>query len=137
MDDKMAIKIIKNICIDAVAETLVSKGYTIADSLGIRTQTLVDREIGLLKERPSTFHGFNLCNSKIGFYSKSRANYVGNLEVGRKSKKWTLDVYGQNNLSELTQLAEELSDIYGTSIKVKLDTKKPQYETYDSELSRW
>jgi len=114
-----------------VAKYLRAKGYEIADCLGIRVREPSKNVIGILKPRPPVVRFFF-------FRVKQRALFLGVLWFTKRGatpeKLWILDVYGRENIQEMTELTEKLSQEFSVDIRLNLDDEMTILETYLSDF---
>jgi len=105
-----------------VARRLNKKNYSLADTHGERLNPLekYDKKgIGILREKGSL-----------------RADYIGNIWVNKNSRKaypykrWTLEVFGKENLEELESFVKKIAKTYNVDIKVILGSKEVLKEEY-------
>ncbi len=119
-----------------IARKLRQMGYEIADCIGMR-QNEPDRDsVGILQLRDPVQKSF----LGIKYNKKQRALYLGTLWLDnppRKAKedeKWILDVYGKENISQLTDVVKKLSESYSIKFQVELKTENPKLETFLDDL---
>lgn len=122
----------------AVAEALRKKGYQIADCSG----TIVD-----VDATPQDFFGIispqiSLKRRVLGLGSweqPRRGIHKGNLFINndtrgaRPNENWILEVYGRENVSELTEVLGEISNPFGVSVHIILGDEQPRKETYTED----
>jgi len=115
-----------------VAKYLRARGYEIASLIGVRVREPSKDVIGILKPRPPLVRFFF-------FRVKQRALFIGVLWFTSRGadpeKLWILDVYGRENIKEMTELAEKLSQEFSVSIRVILDKERTDLESYPSDFS--
>jgi len=120
-----------------IARTLRERGYEIASSLGIRQTEPNLNVIGILKPRAP------VQKSLLGFKwtKERRALYIGKLWLNsriigaRYGENWVLDVFGRDNVSELTEIVREFSEPRGVDVKIRLSSEGPLVEGYDSDYT--
>ena len=112
-----------------VAKHLRARGYKIADYLGVRVREPDKRAIGILKPRPPVVKRSFFFRRKM---LEQRALFLGTLwftERGADPEKlWILNVYGRENIQEMTELAEKLSQEFSIDIRVVLDKERTELE---------
>jgi hypothetical protein len=119
----------------AVARTLRNRGYEIASCTGLRQTEPNHNVVGILKPRDSVRKSF----LGLKWDSKQRALYLGTLWLNNQTKgtkhdeNWVLEVYGRDNVPELTELVKELSEPSGAHVQVRLDSEQPRVEAYLSD----
>lgn len=112
---------------------LLDKGYEIANLNGVRESKLNHCVFGILKPRRDIIK-----KSFLGFKSnkKQRALFLGRVwlsdqDFGAKpDKRWVLEVYGRQNIEELTGLIKELSEPSGVDVQVRLGSEESKFEAY-------
>ncbi len=118
-----------------VARALRDRGYEIASGTGLRRSEPSHNVVGILKPRDPVQKSF------LGpkWDSKQRALYLGTLWLDNRAKgakhdeNWVLEVYGRDNVPELTELVKGLSEPKKVSVQVRLDSEQPRVETYLSD----
>ena len=116
----------------AIARTLREKGYEIADGRGRRQTEPKHSVVGILKPRDPIQKSF----LGIKWNKGQKALYLGTLWLNsqlmgaRSDENWVLEVYGRENVPELTKLVEELSEPSSTRVQVTLGREQPKVETY-------
>ncbi len=114
-----------------LARKLRQMGYEIANCIGLRKTEPEKDNIGILKSRDiqKSFLG-------IKYIKKYRALHIGTLwfdEPPRKTeenKKWYLDVYGRENISQLTKIVKNLSKPYKVKVQVGLKSEISKVESF-------
>lgn len=69
------------------------------------------------------------------FFRDSRRQFMGVLWFSNKARgathnKWTLEVYGDQNVELMTEVAEKLSNKFDTSVHLKLISEEPRHEAF-------
>ena len=119
----------------AIAETLREKGYEVASCSGMRQTEPDHNVIGILNPKNSIQKSF------LGIKGYKRASFLGTLWLENESrgaeenKKWVLEVYGRENIPELTELVKELSGPSGVRVQVILDSEQPVFEKHLSDYN--
>lgn len=127
--------------VDAIAGILKMRNYTPASSTGIDPELLravdkVKRRIGLRHYRSS------LSEDAVGILKgakKGKRLFIGIVRLddegrgAKYNKKWVLEVYGENFVPELENLANDIATLEfprsnNIEIEVRLDEKEPRDE---------
>ena len=120
-----------------LAKSLRQIGYEIADPLGMRLSDPRYDVIGILKPREPLQKSF----LKIKYKEDQRALFIGTLWLNNLSrgvtenKKWILEVYGRDNVRELTDLVREFSEPCGVEVDVNLTQEHSALEKFYSDYS--
>jgi len=117
--------------VTGIPKDLISKGYAIADTNGLRFysfERLVDYNrtgdiyggiyFGILKDKTATSK--RIAESGIPLFSWMRRGAELKAELTKKVSEdtWTMTVYGAENLDEMSKLAKELASKHKIDIKV-------------------
>ena len=123
-----------------IATTLREKGYQIANCIGIRqAEPEPKHSVGILKPRRDIQKSF----LGIRWNKRQRALYLGTLWLDNKAKgaknneNWILEVYGRENIKELSELVKELSEPRNVNFKVILDMDQSREESYPSDSDHY
>lgn len=118
-----------------VARKLRDKGYEIASCIGLKRTEPDHNVVGILKPRDHIQKSF----LGLKWDSKQRALHLGTLWLDNRAKgakyhkNWVLEVYGRDNVPELTELVKELSETSGARVQIRLGSEQPRVETYFSD----
>ena len=119
-----------------VAKILREKGYDIADPICIRKEEPDKDVVGILKPRNPIQKSF----LGIKWNKKQRALYIGTLWLenqprgARFDENWVLEVYGRDQIPELTEVVGELSRKYQINVQTRLVAEEPCVEKYSSDV---
>lgn len=108
----------------AVAKTIRKKGYGITDVIGgKRIRTPDDKNVvGIL--------------TPYKWYSRQKASHIGTLWLDNKArdakldKRWILEVFGNDYLPKLNNVAKDLSKLYHVQVEAVLTISEPVAKNY-------
>jgi hypothetical protein len=104
-----------------VGKWLVEKGFTLAYTDGMKRHSLgpTTKKIGLLFGGPRTFKQVKTLFWGERTEETTKRKFVG-LLVLSSNAKWTLNVHGKENVAQLCDMAQELSEAFGLYISAGL-----------------
>ena len=120
-----------------VGQYLRAKGYTPADPDGKAHSQLSDTgSLGILKIDPEVPAKRNVLSNRV--VKEPKKAFIGLIRLGTQRDitnvtDWTIEVYGEKNVSELTQLSRELMATFDASINLRLvqEQQRLEYEFSD------
>jgi hypothetical protein len=102
-----------------VAKFLTELNYIIATSNGFRTDNPGIDTIGILVEEPKQKYGIL---GLFGVKRKVSARWIGSIQFSQNTR-WEIEVYGENNINSLVDLASFLTKKFNAQIKITLVEK--------------
>lgn len=87
---------------------------------------------------PEIFYFYGIRHPRI--LGKTRMMHVGDLWLENEARKakldseWILEVYGKENVERMKELRNNMAELYGINVKMKLVSRKFLYESFSSDL---
>lgn len=117
-----------------IVNELKGKGYKIANCIGIAELPADKTHVGILKSRKPTER--KILSGLLKF--RKRALFIGVLWLNNKArgaevdKRWILEVYGKEDVEELTEVVKRIAEHYNVDIVINLESDRPRLERFYS-----
>jgi len=123
-----------------VGQWLRSRGYHLADHIGLELQSLEKtNSLGLLRENPDVKPRSWLMSLIRGRSRKIFFGVVWFEDVQRKAdeQNWVLEVYGQENAYLARQLAHDMTLTFSVKVVFRIISEDTKTEVFGSDFSEF